>query len=145
MTGWILLLGLACGASPAEPSTSVPGAPHAPLPPDDVVQAMQAQAVLEHPEVEAFLHLDVPGHLPLKVHSVDALAAGASSLVAGGQAVQVVATPPEARVQLLGREALDGPRVRIRLAIPAEGVAGHVDVALADHVWSAVGASLAEQ
>ncbi|MCB9679150.1 MAG: hypothetical protein H6737_28870 [Alphaproteobacteria bacterium] len=145
-----LVLALGCGnRAPAPgPAPAVEPAPKEvdvgdPLPPDSVVQTMQAQLVLDHPSVAPFLHLEVAGNAPLKVFAVPELAKGAADLRAGGQPVQVVGEG-EARLHLVGRESLEGPRVRLTFRIPDEGVEGHVDVELADYVWSAVDASVAE-
>lgn len=115
-----------------------------PIPPDSVVAQLLMQRALEHPDVRRYLHLEIPDNLPLRVHAVSSLAAGAEGLTAGGQPVRVV-PEAEARVRFTAREDLAGPRQRVRIEIPDEGVVGHVDLELADHVWSAVDAEITER
>lgn len=116
-----------------------------PPPTEAMVQQMIAQLVLDHPRVTPFLHLEIPANAPLAVFAAPDLAAGAASLRAGGQPVRVVATASDARLVLRGRESLGPAKERLTFEIPAEGVSGTVDVALADHVWRAVDASVSER
>jgi hypothetical protein len=143
-----LLLALLAGCGASTPPPTPPPTPFvdpgAPLPPDAVVQTMQAQAVIDHPEVAMYLHLEIAGHVPLTVHAAADLAEGVAGLTAAGQPVQGMDVPGKARLHLVRRESLGGPKVRIHLAIPEEGVSGHVDLTLADYVWSAVDARLTE-
>lgn len=128
-----------------EPIQQMDRSPTPPIPPDDVVQTLLVQGALDHPGVQHFLHLDVDGHLPLSVHAPPELAEGLGRVVIGGQPVAVAAAPSAARVRLTARERRPGPRVRIHLEIPAEGVVGWVELELADYVWSAVDAELSER
>ncbi len=114
-----------------------------PRPPDSVGQTMQAQAVLDHPRVMPYLHLEVAGNVPLTVALPADLSQGAAGLRAGGQPVRAVTEG--ARVRFLSRESLDGPTVRLSFEIAAEGVTGHVDLNLVDHVWTAMAAEVTEQ
>lgn len=109
-----------------------------------MVEQMLAQLVLDHPQVAPFLHTEIPANLPLRVAPSPDLAQGAASLRVAGQAARVV-TISEARVVFKGRERLGPARERVRFEIPAEGVVGHVDLELADNVWHAIDASVAER
>jgi hypothetical protein len=134
-------------ASPAAPATpaSQPGRELvAPIPPPEMVEQMQAQLALDHPLVAPYLHTEIPTNLPLRLAPSPDLARGAPALKAGGQPVQLVPAA-EARLIFKNREQLEGPRVRIHLEIPPEGVRGHVDLELADHVWRAFDASVVER
>lgn len=143
-------------AGPSEPAPSAPEAPtsaSSPMPTDDptpvqppdaMVQQMQMQLALDHPRVRPYLHVERAQNLPLTVYAVSALAEGASALTAADQPVRVV-PEQDARVRFTARERLDGPRVRVRLAIPAEGVTAHVDLELRDYVWHAIDAEVVER
>lgn len=129
---------LACGP---QPPVVVEQPVNQPLPPADVVAAMQVQAVLGHADVQHFVHLEPDA--PLDVWAVDALSPGLEGRTFAGH--PVVSVPREAaRIQLTDREDLPGPGVRVRVAIPSEGVVGHVDLGLADYVWSVRGTELVE-
>ncbi|MBL9100728.1 MAG: hypothetical protein JNL82_07215 [Myxococcales bacterium] len=116
----------------------------APIPPPEMVEQMQAQLALDHPLVAPYLHTELPANLPLRLAPSPDLARGAPALKAGGQPVQIVPAA-EARLIFKHLEQLEGPRVRVHLEIPPEGVRGHVDLELADHVWRAVDASVVER
>lgn len=118
--------------------------PHSPLPPESVVQQLLGQRVLDHPEVQPYLHTEVAGNFPLSVHAIEELSLGAAALEAGGRSVRVVATAAEARFRFTAREDLEGPRVAVRFEIPAEGVAGRVILELRDFEWSVVEAEVVE-
>jgi len=155
------LIVAACSASGTEPKPVVPAtsatpakAPESPLaarglvpppPSEAMVQQILAQQVLDHPRVAPYLHTEVPANVPLAVFPSPDLAKGAEKLRAGEQAVRVVASAGEARVIFRGRETVGPAKERIKFEIPAEGVAGHVDLQLADHVWSAVDAQVVER
>ena len=145
---------LACTGPSTPPVPAVPSAAHEapappdvgdPLPPPSMVETMMAQALLDDPRVAAYLHLEVPENRPLRVHAVPGLAAGADGLRAEGESVVVVSMAAGARLQLTEKVALDGPRVRIGLAIPSEGVTGHGVVRLDDYVWSVESVELVER
>lgn len=117
--------------------------PTPPIPSAAMVEQILAQHVLDHPQVSPYLHAEVPDNLPLRVAPSPDLAQGAANLKVREQAV-VVTKADEARFVFLGRERR-GPAVeRISFSIPSEGVRGHVDLELADHVWRAIDASVAE-
>lgn len=132
--------GPAAGQSRAEERGPTP-----PLPTEAMIQQMIAQRVLDHPRVSPFLHTEVAANVPLAVLPSPDLAQGAGELTAGGRPVRVVAAEGEARLIFRGRESIGPARERLRFAIPAEGVSGHVDVELADNVWRAVDASVVER
>ncbi len=152
---YILLLMSACDRKPAAieakptPVTAAPAKatspePTPPLPTEAMIEQLLAQHVLDHPRVLGYLHTEVAGNLPLTVAPSADLAQGAAKLQAGGQAVRVVPVG-EARVVFKGRERIGPARERVRFEVPAEGVAGHVDLELADNVWSAVDAVVVER
>ena len=130
--------------TPAPVQAATASEPTPPIPSAAMVEQMLAQLVLDHPRVTPYLHTEVPANVPLRVAPSPDLAQGAAALQAGGQAVRVVPAA-EARVIFKGRERIEGARERLRFEIPAEGVAGHVDVELADNVWRAVDASVVER
>lgn len=142
------------GPAPAEPTpvTAAPAKampatrqePIPPLPTEAMIQQLLAQGVLDHPRVIGYLHTEVAGNLPLRVAPSADLTQGAAKLQAGGQAVRVVPVG-EARVVFKGRERIGPARERVRFEIPAEGVTGHVDLELANNVWSAVDAVVVER
>lgn len=119
--------------------------PTPPLPTEAMIQQMIAQLVLDHPRVSPFLHVEIAANVPLAVFPSPDLSQGADKLTAGGRPVRVVAAEGDARLIFRGRESIGPARERLRFAIPAEGVSGHVDVELADNVWRAVDASVAER
>jgi len=149
----------ACGGEErdvAEPTTAPASTPEAanegpgeeltpPIPPESMVQQMLGQRVLDHPEVQPYLHTEIAEHLPLTVHAVPELAEGTAALQAGGQSVRVVDAAADARFRFTAREDLEGPRVAVRFEIPAEGVVGRVVLELRDFEWSAVEADVAER
>lgn len=151
----------ACSASGTEPKPAKPAtpatpakAPESPLaarglvpppPSEAMVQQMLAQAVLEHPRVAPYLHLESAANVPLAVFPSPDLAKGAAKLRAGEQVVRVVASEAEARVVFRGREKVGPAKERVKFEIPGEGVSGHVDLQLADYVWSAVDAEVVER
>lgn len=142
--------GAATAGEEAAPPAAAPAATEADCgpgpfvtPPPAIVQQLQGQLVLEHPRVRPYLHLEAPANLPLTVSTDASLAAGAPRLTAGGQPVEVLGAA-SARLRLGPVEALEGPRVRIGFAIPAEGVDGHVDLALECYEWRAVDVQFAE-
>lgn len=157
------LLVAACSASGTEPKPVVPATPAksatpakaesplaarglVPPPPSEaMVQQMLAQVVLEHPRVVPYLHLENSANVPLAVFPSPDLAKGAAKLRAADQVVRVVAAEAEARVIFRGREKIGPAKERIKFEIPAEGVAGHVDLQLADYEWSAVDAQVVER
>lgn len=154
----MVLVGCAGPATPAESVGSPDATPTAtpvaagepmrgptpPLPTEAKIQQLIAQAALDHPRVQPYLHTEVPANVPLALFAGPGLAKGADKLRAGGQLVKVVGEA-EARVILRGREDIGPARVRVRLDVPQEGVTGHVDVQLADNVWRAVDASVVER
>ena len=146
---WVVLGGCAPSdpamAEPPAPPAAPSKAPHPPIPPDSVVQTILAQAVLDHPAVAPYLHTEIASNLPLAVHAAPALADGAAALQAGGAPVRVVATPGAARIRFVARESLPEAGARIRFAIDAEGVSGHVDLTLRDFVWTATDARVVER
>jgi hypothetical protein len=129
-------------ATPAQPGEPMRLTP--PLPSAAMVEQMLAQRVLDHPRVTPYLHTEVPANVPLRVAPSPDLAQGAAKLRVAGQVVQVVAAG-EARFIFTGRERIGPARERVRFEIPAEGVTGHVDLELADNVWSAIDAALTER
>lgn len=131
---------------PVAPTTANPPGHDlvAPIPPPAMVEEMQAQLVLDHPRVAPYLHTEVPANLPLRLAPSPDLAQGSPSLRVAGQPVKIVA-PADARFIFKGLEKQGGPRVRIRFEIPPEGVSGHVDLELADYVWSAIDVALIER
>lgn len=131
--------------APVAPAAKVPAREPTPtIPSAAMVEQMLAQHVLDHPRVVPYLHTEIAANLPLRVAPSPDLAQGATALQVGGQAVRVVAEG-EARVVFKGRERLGPARERVRFEIPAEGVVGHVDLELADNVWKALDASVAER
>lgn len=123
-----------------------------PPPTEAMIEKFLFHAVLNHPRVVPFLHLEISSNLPLKVFPGADFArpGGVADAQVGGQKVHVVANESEARVVLVKREDLpfqagQAPTVRVHVRIPPEGVSGHVDVALADNVWTATDAVLAER
>ncbi len=110
-----------------------------------MVQQIQAQAVLDHPRVAPYLHTEIAANVPLAVLPSPDLAEEAAALKAAGQPVRVVTSEAAARVVFRGLEDIGPARVRVKFEIPREGVAGHVDLQLADHVWSAVDAHVVER
>jgi hypothetical protein len=160
------LLVAACSASGTEPRPAVPATPAkavtpatpakaesplaarglVPPPPSEaMVQQILAQGVLDHPRVAPYLHTEDSANVPLAVFPSPDLAKGAEQLRAAGQSVRVVATEAEARVIFRGRERVGPAKERVKFEIPAEGVAGHVDLQLAEHEWSAVDAQVVER
>lgn len=131
-------------AEPATPASQPGRELVAPIPPPAMVEQMQAQLALDHPLVAPYLHTEIPANLPLRLAPSPDLARGAPALKVGGQPVQIVPAA-EARLIFKQLERLDGPRVRVHLEVPPEGVRGHVDLELADHVWRAVDASVVER
>lgn len=127
-------------ASPLAGRGLVPPPPSAAM-----VQQIQAQAVLDHPRVAPYLHTEIAANVPLAVLPSPDLAEGAAALKAAGQPVRVVTSEAAARVVFRGLEDIGPARVRVKFEIPREGVAGHVDLQLADHVWSAVDAHVVER
>lgn len=109
-----------------------------------MIETMMSHVVLSHPRVVPFLHLEISSNVPLKLFAGPDLARGAPALHAAGKPVVVVAKE-QARVILESRERLDRSTSRIRFQIPPEGVIGHIDVALREGVWTAVGDSVAER
>lgn len=161
--GLVCLLAAGCsspGASPpaVDPQTSVArpekaapeqtpdASPLVPPPPSAaMVQQIQAQTVLDHPRVAPYLHTEIAANVPLAVFPSPDLAEGAAELRAAGQPVRVVTSEAAARVVFRGLEDIGPAKVRVKFEIPREGVAGHVDLQLADHVWSAVDAHVVER
>lgn len=136
----MILLLLACVSEPARSEDDV----HPPIPPPEIVALIQGQAVLDHATVQPFLHTDVHG--PLTVFAVPDLAPGAARLKAGGTPVRVVPTADGARFRFVSFERIGtAAQIRIGWEIPAEGASGHVDLELADHVWSVIGAEARER
>lgn len=115
-----------------------------PLPSAAMVEQLLGQLVLDHPRVQPYLHSEVAGNVPLRLAASPELAQGAAGLQAGGQKVQVVGADA-ARFVFTGREELGAARERVKFEIPPEGVVGHVDLQLADNVWTAVDAAVAER
>jgi hypothetical protein len=152
----MLLIMSACDSKPTAPAAAAPAEAPAPkkqvssaeltptIPPPAVIERMLAQRVLDHPKVAPYLHTENAANLPLRVAPSPDLAQGVARLQVAGQPVQVVAEA-EARVVFKGREKIGPARERVRFEIPAEGVVGHVDLELADNVWTAVDASVAER
>lgn len=116
-----------------------------PPPSEAMVQQMQVQLVLDHPRVAPYLHSESAANVPLAVFASADLALGAGKVKVAGQPVRVVAAEGEARVVLRGRESVGPAKVRVKFEIPPEGVSGHVDLQLADYVWSAVDARVVER
>lgn len=158
-SGVVSLVLVACERKPgevAETRAAAPGGPVAPdaasevkgptppIPSAAMVEQLLAQQVLDHPRVRPYLHTEIAANLPLRVAPSADLAQGAAALVVAGQAVQVV-TPAQARVVFTGQQSIGAARVRVGFEIPAEGVVGHVDLELADHVWRAIDASVVER
>jgi glucose/arabinose dehydrogenase len=157
--GLVFLLVAGCSSSGIEPPAADPAtaekapeaAPRAsrglipPPPTEAMVQQIQAQKVLEHPRVAPYLHTEIAANVPLSVFPSPDLARGADKLTAAGQPVRVVATEGEARVVFRGLEDIGPAKVRVKFEVPPEGVAGHVDLLLADDVWSAVDANVVER
>ena len=131
-------------AAPAKATPTRPADLTPPLPTEAMIQQLLAQGVLDHPRVIGYLHTEVAGNLPLRVAPSADLTQGAAKLQAGGQAVRVVPVG-EAWVVFKGRERIGPARERVRFEIPAEGVTGHVDLELANNVWSAVDAVVVER
>lgn len=134
--------------TPEKPAEAPPLATRGLVPPppsEAMVQQIQAQAVLEHPRVAPYLHTEIAANVPLAVFPSPDLAQGAAKLTAAGQPVRVAASEAEARVVFRGRTDIGPAKVRVKFEVPPEGVAGHVDLQLADHVWSAVDAHVVER
>lgn len=150
----MLLVLTACDAKPAAPAPAstapapakqVSSAELTPtIPPPAIVEQILAQRVLDHLKVAPYLHTEVAGNLPLRVAPSPDLAQGVARLQVAGQSVQVV-DAGEARVVFKGRERIGAARERVRFEIPPEGVAGHVDLELADNVWTAVDVAVVER
>lgn len=120
---------------------------HAPaqVHPEVRVQSQLSQGVVDHPRVVPLLHLEIPANVPLMVYvKTPDLTAGAAALNAGGAPVVVSGLPSKSRLHLLSREKV-GEVERVKFAIPAEGVTGHVDMKLKEGVYSAVDAQVAER
>jgi len=126
----------------SEPPTEMPTPP---IPPASMVQQLQGQLVLDHREVQTYLHMERADNMPLRLYAVPELAEGAAALEAGDGPVEVVGTPDEARFRFTALEDLEGSRVRVRFEIPAEGVSGHVDLELRDWEWSVLDAEVVER
>ncbi|MCA9705563.1 MAG: hypothetical protein KDK70_06940 [Myxococcales bacterium] len=115
---------------------------------DASIEQSLTQAVLDHPEVGAYLHLEVDANRPLTVHAVPRLARAVKTLRAGAEPVRVVQSADDARFHFTGIEPLDdfnAATYRIGFAIPAEGVTGHVDLKMAYDTWSARDVEIVER
>lgn len=115
-----------------------------PMPTEAMIQKILARTVIEDSRVAKYLHLENPANLPLKVFAAKGLDEGVVDLKIGGQRVSVV-DEASARVVLSGRERVEGPNERVLIKIPAEGLSGHVDLTLADYVWSVTDVKLVER
>ena len=120
---------------PATPAPPTPATPRVSI----------GQAVVDHPQVVSFLHLDIPAHVPLRVYAVPELRPEVASIRAAGKPAVLVDKPDDARVRLTKVSALaDSSQRRVFIEIPAEGARGHVDVELRDNTWQAIDAELVE-
>jgi hypothetical protein len=120
------------GVAEEEAEPAAPAAQEA-LSEDDIADVLEQ--VLEDPDLDRYLHLDVPGRLPLKL-SGEGIPAKLK-IIKGSYEVKVVDGPASAKdpVLVFTRIERDGDSVRVRYRYDVEGISGSAVVFKKDGAW----------